>query len=65
MCPQSFRIRQSLDDRCDVSQTWPRKPLNTNQLYEIQNAEPAAETGSTTRGQNMIRTRSIISGGLW
>ena len=65
MRPQSFRIRQTLDNRRDPSQTGPREFLDTDELYEIENAEPAPEAGSTTRGQDVIGTRSVVTSSLW
>src|SRR5580692_793483 len=65
MRPQSFRIRQRLDDRRNLSQARPRKFLDADELYEIENAEPAPEAGSTTRGQDVTGTRSVVTRSLW
>ena len=61
MRPQSFRICQGLDDRGDPLQTGPRKPLNADDFYVIENAEPASEAGSAAGGENVIRARRIIA----
>src|SRR5580700_11276797 len=65
MRPQPLSIRQRLDNRRNPSQTRPRQPLDTDELHEIQNAQPTPKARSATRRQHMIRTRRIVSTCLW
>ena len=65
MRPQSFRVRQRLDERRNLLQPGPRKPLNADQLYEIKDTKPTPEACSTSRGQDVIGTGSVVASGLW
>src|SRR5437762_12829194 len=64
MRQQTFCLRQRFDDRRDPFQAGPRKFLHADHLYEVENTEATAQPGGAASRQDVIGSRSVVTGSL-